>query len=469
MFANSGSGGVYAVNIITNVMAFYRRSLNPGAAFLLSQTTQVVAWLWMGWPVQKIPSGLPPICGGQQIWSKSLSSGFLLNCRTLHEKEKSKGGVTRLQFFVIVFISSFAYYLVPSYLFPTISAISIVCLIWKNSITAQQIGSGLSGMGLGSFGIDWSTVASFLGSPLATPGFAIINILAGCYLTCWALPWKVGFNKQLQLPWWGIPPCCALALFFTLPIGIITAMTNQASSFTGQPGLNVITQLIIGYIYPGKPLENATFKTYGYISMVQALTFLSDFKLGHYMKLVGTLVASSAYFGTAWWLLTSVENICQPDLLPEGSPWTCPGDDVFFNASVIWGVAGPLRMFARLGLYPEMNWFFLVGLLASVPVWLLSLKYPDKKWIKLINMPTVGLDFNFYVNRVYKNWWAKHTYVLSAALDAGVAFMGIIVFFALQTKGIYGVGWWGLEADDHYPLASCSTAPGIVVDGCPTL
>ena len=202
------------------------------------------------------------------------------------------------------------------------------------------------------------------------------------------------------------------------------------------------------------------------------------------------MVSSSAYFGTAWWLLTSVENICQPDLLPEGSPWTCPGDDVFFNASVIWGVAGPLRMFARLGLYPEMNWFFLVGLLASVPVWLLSLKYPNKKWIKLINMPiifgatgnmppaksvhlfmwgAVGLDFNFYVNRVYKNWWAKHTYVLSAALDAGVAFMGIIVFFALQTKGIYGVGWWGLEADDHYPLASCSTAPGIVVDGCPTL
>uniref|UniRef100_F6I575 Oligopeptide transporter 5 n=1 Tax=Vitis vinifera TaxID=29760 RepID=F6I575_VITVI len=362
-----------------------------------------VAWLWMGWPVQKIPSGLPPICGGQQIWSKSLSSGPCM------KKKKSKGGVTRLQFFVIVFISSFAYYLVPSYLFPTISAISIVCLIWKNSITAQQIGSGLSGMGLGSFGIDWSTVASFLGSPLATPGFAIINILAGFVLimyvilpisyyrnashakrfpissphtfdsngqkyvtrildpktfsidlagynaysklylsvffaftygisfatltaaishvglfhgkTIWQMWSKTraavgdqfgdmhtrlmkknykivpqwwffiiltillglaflaceGFNKQLQLPWWGIPPCCALALFFTLPIGIITATTNQAR-------LNVITQLIIGYVYPGKPLENATFKTYGYISMVQALTFLSDFKLGHYMK-----------------------------------------------------------------------------------------------------------------------------------------------------------------------------------------
>lgn len=52
-----------------------------------------------------------------------------------------------------------------------------------------------------------------------------------------------------------------------------------------QPGLNVITELIIGYMYPGKPLANVTFKTYGYISMSQALNFIQDFKLGHYMKI----------------------------------------------------------------------------------------------------------------------------------------------------------------------------------------
>lgn len=104
-------------------------------------------------------------------------------CRALHEKEeRPKGGHTRLQFFLLVFILSFAYYLVPAYLFPSISAISFVCLIWKNSVTAQQIGSGLKGLGLGSFGFDWSTVAGFLGSPLATPGFAIINILVGFVL-----------------------------------------------------------------------------------------------------------------------------------------------------------------------------------------------------------------------------------------------------------------------------------------------
>ena len=41
----------------------------------------------------------------------------------------------------------------------------------------------------------------------------------------------------------------------------------------------------IGYIYPGKPLANVTFKTYGSVSMGQALSFVNDFKLGHYMKI----------------------------------------------------------------------------------------------------------------------------------------------------------------------------------------
>lgn len=47
----------------------------------------------------------------------------------------------------------------------------------------------------------------------------------------------------------------------------------------------MITELVIGYMYPGRPLANVAFKTYGYISMTQAIMFLSDFKLGHYMKI----------------------------------------------------------------------------------------------------------------------------------------------------------------------------------------
>ena len=35
-----------------------------------------------------------------------------------------------------------------------------------------------------------------------------------------------GFGKQLRLPWWGLLLACGIALFFTLPIGIILATTN---------------------------------------------------------------------------------------------------------------------------------------------------------------------------------------------------------------------------------------------------
>ena len=38
-------------------------------------------------------------------------------------------------------------------------------------------------------------------------------------------------------------------------------------------------------MYPERPVANMCFKVYGYISMVQALSFLQDFKLGHYMKI----------------------------------------------------------------------------------------------------------------------------------------------------------------------------------------
>ena len=41
----------------------------------------------------------------------------------------------------------------------------------------------------------------------------------------------------------------------------------------------------MGTILPGRPIANVCFKTYGYMSMSQAISFLSDFKLGHYMKI----------------------------------------------------------------------------------------------------------------------------------------------------------------------------------------
>ena len=62
------------------------------------------------------------------------------------------------------------------------------------------------------------------------------------------------------------------------------------------PGLNVITELICGYILHGKPIANATFKCYGYMAMYQCNLLMSDLKLGHYMK----IPHSSMFIGQFW-------------------------------------------------------------------------------------------------------------------------------------------------------------------------
>ncbi|KAG6790272.1 hypothetical protein POTOM_006420 [Populus tomentosa] len=89
---------------------------------------------------------------------------------------------------------------------------------------------------------------------------------------------------------------------------------------------------------------------------------------------------------------------------------------------------------------------------------------PSAKTVHYWSWAFVGFIFNYIIYRRYKGWWAKHTYILSAALDAGVAFLGVILYFTLQSKDIYGPAWWGADVSDHCPLAKCPTAPGIKSD-----
>ncbi|GLJ21304.1 hypothetical protein SUGI_0391450 [Cryptomeria japonica] len=616
ILASAGSGGVYAVDIVTIMKSkyFYNIKMHPLAGWLLAVTTQMLGFGWAGLFRRFL------VESAYMWWPANLVQVSIF--RALHEKEKrQKGGLTRLQFFMLALTCSFAYYIIPSYFFGTLSTVSIACFIWKNSVVAHQIGSGLKGLGIGSFGLDWTVIGSqYLGSPLASPWFAIANTMVGFFIivyvitpitywgnvynakkfpiyssgtyditgntynitrvlrdsefdnygyehysklhlsTFFAITYGVGFaalaatlshvllfhgkdiwrqtkasmtNEQvdvhtrlmkknynpvpqfwflillvivlglaiftcegfggkLQLPWWGVFLACGVAFLFTLPVGIIQATTNA------QPGLNIITEYIIGYLNQGKPFANVTFKTYGYISMLQALTFLQDFKLGHYLKIpprsmflvqvLGTLVAATVYFGTAWWMIESVDGLC--DTSKTGNLWTCPVDSVFYSASIIWGVIGPKRMFGNLGLYQNCNWFFLMGALAPVPVWYLSKLFPNVKWIQLINMPvligatavmppanaanfiswgTAGFIFNYIIFRRHKQWWSRNNYILSGALDAGVAFLGVLCYFALQRNEGLNLTWWGgLSEGDHCPLANCPTAPGVKVDYNPS-
>jgi cell division protein FtsW (lipid II flippase) len=52
----------------------------------------------------------------------------------------------------------------------------------------------------------------------------ICILIANIVITIFACEYYI---EKLQLPWWGVLLACAIAFFFTLPIGIITATTNQ--------------------------------------------------------------------------------------------------------------------------------------------------------------------------------------------------------------------------------------------------
>ncbi|XP_057499860.1 oligopeptide transporter 7-like isoform X3 [Actinidia eriantha] len=400
IFANSGAGNVYAIHVVSAVRIFYGKELTFLVSLLLVVTTQVLGFGWAGVFRRFL------VEPAAMWWPQNLVQVSLF--RALHEKEeRPKGGLTRNQFFLIAFTCSFAYYVFPGYLFPMLTSLSWICWLFPNSILAHQLGSGLTGLGIGAVGFDWSSISSYLGSPLASPWFATANIAVGYVLIMYVITpiayWLNIFNAktfpifsdglftstgqnynisaiidpnfhidleayeregglylstffsmtyafsfacltatvvhvvlfhgrelwlqsksafqekkmdvhtklmrkykqvpewwfscillinitatificeyckgQLQLPWWGVLLACGLAFFCTLPIGVITATTNQT------PGLNVITEYIIGYLYPGYPVANMCFKVYGYISMKQGIAFLQDFKLGHYMKI----------------------------------------------------------------------------------------------------------------------------------------------------------------------------------------
>jgi len=94
----------------------------------------------------------------------------------MHETNDNRA---RTKFFFYALLCSSSWYVIPGYLFTTLTNISWVCWIFSKSVTAQQIGSGMRGLGVGALTLDWAALSSFLSSPLISPFFAIVNVFVG--------------------------------------------------------------------------------------------------------------------------------------------------------------------------------------------------------------------------------------------------------------------------------------------------
>ncbi|KAF7713547.1 Uncharacterized protein PECH_000567 [Penicillium ucsense] len=274
-------------------------------------------------------------------------------------------------------------------------------------------------------------------------------------------------HYPVHLPWYGLFLALLITSIFFIPVGIIMAVTNQHSS------LYLICQLLCGIVFPGRPVANMIFVTYSYISSAQGIKFSSDLKLGHYMKIpprllfsvqmVATLVSSLTQIGVLNWMFSYIPGLCTPQAL---NGFNCPIARVHFNGSVLWGVVGPQRFFGPGGLYRPLVWAFLIGAVAPFAAWLLG-RHSKKSFWRKVNFPILfgslswippatGLNFsiwalvcflfNYVIRRKRTAWWEKYAMTLSAALDSGLAFAVVVVFFCLVYPGLVdGLKWWGTE------------------------
>ncbi|BCR87390.1 small oligopeptide transporter, OPT family [Aspergillus chevalieri] len=268
-----------------------------------------------------------------------------------------------------------------------------------------------------------------------------------------------------ELSWWAFFISLIIAIVWFVPLGIVKAATNV------DIGLNVITEFVVGYMQPGKPMAMMLFKTYGYITMLQGLYFCQDMKLGHYMKIPPRLTFATQMVAGLWssivqiavmnWALSTIPEVCSST---QANNYTCPNGRVFFNASIIWGAIGPARMFSPGQIYSGLLWFFLAGAIFPVVIYIAARVFPKYRLLKFLNAPLifggaglippatplnylswgiVGFLFNKLIRDRFRGWWMQYNYVLSAGLDVGLALCTILIFLTLNLTSTSFPEWWG--------------------------
>ncbi|RCH93242.1 hypothetical protein CU097_011933 [Rhizopus azygosporus] len=295
----------------------------------------------------------------------------------------------------------------------------------------------------------------------------------------------VSYANNSGFPWWGTIFAVLLSSILSLPLNMITAITGSSI------GLNVFTEMIAGFILHGQPISNMYFKTLGFNTLYQAGGLARDLKIGHYMKIPPRITLASQFAGTIIGAIFNyiinkviIETRGEDLLVPGGTKfWSgVSGPQTMNSAAMTWGAIGPANMFGIQTRYSIILWAFLIGLFLPIPFWLLHKKYP-KIGFEYINVPIILANAcvlpggtssylwcsyliayisQYYLKRRYTDWFAKHNYLLSAALDSGTSIMVFILSMAVQ-GGANGESynfptWWGNRLDlphTDYCCADC--------------
>ncbi|POV99197.1 hypothetical protein PSTT_13923 [Puccinia striiformis] len=282
------------------------------------------------------------------------------------------------------------------------------------------------------------------------------------YLTIllFSLATGIAFNVHYETgyPVWALFVALAMSAIFVIPCGMVYAVTNTEVT------MNVLAELIGGYLLPGKPIAVMLFKSYGFVSTAQAIGYAADLKIGHYAhigprhlffaQMVASLVACFVGVGVLSWQITNLSDFCEPNQVNRFYMSGLP--------DILYGISDLDESTLLVGSYSALTWFFLIGAIVPIPLWYMAKKRGGTFW-KYINVPVflvgglnwspynmsyafpmlyVALFVNGYLRRCYFPWWSKYRWVLATSLAASIAVFGVIWFFAILYKNSQP-DWWG--------------------------
>ncbi|KAF9929923.1 hypothetical protein FBU30_001082 [Linnemannia zychae] len=439
---SAAANAAYAIDILSATDLYLNYRINAVGSLLLILTTQCIGYGMAGVLRKYL------VYPAEMVWWNNLVQVVFYNA--IHNTDEFKArkmirNWSYMKFFWVVCGAMFLYEFIPHFVSLAGCVSHIVCFhgasivsSWKRAVNADDD--------------DIHTIMMRIYPEVPQTWYAAF------YLAMTVLAIFVCEMYIKQLPWWGLLIALALGWILTLPICAMNAITGFG------PGLNVVTELVCGYILPGKPIANMTFKCYGYMAMYQCMNLLSDLKLGHYMKIPprsmfigqfwGTVVGSFFNYMTMILIIDSQRDILNGSRADPNGLWTGQRVETFWGSGLIYGALGPSRMFIPSGRYGFVYYGFLVGAIVPVILWALSKKIPWFPWSSI------------NISLIAGGWWQKYAFILASALDTGAAFTGLVIFLFLgggisNKMRVDVPSWWF----NHYTPEG-NNAPYLNADRC---
>ncbi|KAG8988455.1 hypothetical protein FRB90_002728 [Tulasnella sp. 427] len=430
------------------------------------------------------------------IWPTNLSTCATLNALHAGDDAYSRhSGPRQVTIFATVGIVASVWAFFPGTV-DALSYFSFICWFAPNNIIVNQLFGTVSGLGMSLVTFDWTQI-NLAPAPMITPFWAQVHAFGTFVIIYWIVGPILYYNnvwKSAHLPIFGGMAYDRFAKPYNLTrvldletlsfnatefenysdvyLPMSFAMTYMLA-FAIPPAILVHTILVywprIRRVIRREPAreepEDVHAKLMRRYPQVPwwwyGIVFVACLALA-VVQLVGIVTSTLVQVLVKSSIFAGVQDICQPN---QPAKLSCSHSQVFYSASVIWGLIGPKRQFGKGGVYYGEIYALVAGALIPLLVWLWCRRRPASP-LRKFNLPValsgcsytppatginytssfcVGFFSQYYLRKRKPLWWARYNYIVSSALDSGTAIGIVVCFLILQLPkgGNIALSWWG--------------------------